>query len=432
MFEDGAALAGTFSIAAVFVLAAGFMQVHREKRDSHLAQLLRVPAVMKSFLPGFSFASEVFLIAGLMNDEAMKGLGVAMLSFRLLHFFGALFLVAQIFGPESMAIQIGGEDIAQGIRKELNREFISTNIPPVGILILLSFCDVTMMQFLPFRHGEFYAKSKGYATMLLMRICLSIDCIQSSATAICQIIFLSTSSGVDDDTTSPEAKFLFIANILISVFGVAMGIILLLLKGTMLQQDQTEKRESIPDKSRSGDAVDLTLVTKSQLQSTEFQEEWGGEEVVERSDYTVNPLFLANATTPAVASPDLNEATDSFPSQGKDDTVTMDSLYEQIGKLTRENEGLRRRLVIDSSGENVDRIESGSGECGSDLTLAPQMMRRPSPPPPLPPPSSSSSSSSLSERDRRFAGFAKVSCKKNSLDRPRIDCSANAMCDTGV
>ena len=99
MFDKGYAYGGTFGVAAAYCSIAFLVQWKREKEKDRLGQLTRFQIAMKSFVPGFSFGSEVFLLIGIWSVSI--GTGIAIIAFRLTHSLAAIFLLLAIFAPKA-------------------------------------------------------------------------------------------------------------------------------------------------------------------------------------------------------------------------------------------------------------------------------------------------------------------------------------------
>jgi hypothetical protein len=234
LFKKGGAMYGAFIIAAGFILVASGMQWKREKDVEVLGQLTRSQAAFKSLLPGLSFGLEMFLIAGMMVEA--RGLAAVIITFRLFHMIGAAVLVTCMFGPgrfaESMETVIKDAPL---LRDELDKEpFCRDNMPMICVIILLSSCDMTMFQFLPWRSSKFFTESKGFPSMQILKLCLLVKSVQSTVSAICQISFLVKYTDIRDATTGPLAKVMFSFNIILSVVTVLAGGLLLVLKYDLL------------------------------------------------------------------------------------------------------------------------------------------------------------------------------------------------------
>merc|ERR1711988_351427 len=94
--------------------------------------------------------------------------------------------------------------------------------------------DISLVKMLPWKKSVFYTESKGFPSLSLMQLCLGVKTLQSAVSVICQISYLVSSSNLNDPTTSPQAKALFGMNIAVSLTSVVMGLVMLLLKGSLM------------------------------------------------------------------------------------------------------------------------------------------------------------------------------------------------------
>lgn len=242
LFLDGVAVATTFLIASFFVLVGMAMEIRRERLDE-TARLSRLQTVLKSFLAGFSFGSDVVLILGLLN--AAPPLAYALLSFRGLHLFGGI-IISLIFFSKSGAVDCLLDDsfhLRKGIHAELYRE----NFTLVAVTIFTTLCDVTMMSFFPFHETAFYEESKGFPSMSIMKLCLGLKVLQSLGSASCQMTFLTAmnneSSGSLEQNSQAEA--LFYLSIFASAFIVVMAITTVCLQRSVLESHESGNRNSL-------------------------------------------------------------------------------------------------------------------------------------------------------------------------------------------
>ena len=127
----------------------------------------------------------------------------------------------------------------------------------VGVVVLLSVCDVTMLQLLPWRRSYFYDESKGFPTFSLMKFCLGIDAVATVGSVTTQILFLNNTSNVNNPATSDLAKAVFALNIAFSIMGGILGLMFMYLKGELLRSaDKKDGGGSSSSSSSSGDASD--------------------------------------------------------------------------------------------------------------------------------------------------------------------------------
>jgi hypothetical protein len=258
MFETGGALYGTFIFAVLFVAIVLAMQVRREGAKDTLGQHKRTSAVYKSFLPGFSFGSEMLAVASLWSSALNFALPIML--FRLLHVLAGIAILGAIFGSSRFATRL--ETNVIGFRKcstlthLLDHGFSRANIPLLGLHCLLCLCDVTMVQFLPWKRSAFQTQSKGYPTMSVMKVALLVKAVQATVTVICQVAYLveNISDTVDTPTTSPQAKALFSLNIVFSIVGVVMSLLLLFIKKKLLSEVE-DANGSGGDNSGTSDAA---------------------------------------------------------------------------------------------------------------------------------------------------------------------------------
>ena len=77
-----------------------------------------------------------------------------------------------------------------------------------------------------------------------MQLCLGVKTLQSAVSVMCQISYLVSNSDLHDPTTSPQAKALFGLNIAVSMTSVIMGLVMLLLKGSLIRSVKGKDTES--------------------------------------------------------------------------------------------------------------------------------------------------------------------------------------------
>merc|ERR1711988_1958355 len=94
--------------------------------------------------------------------------------------------------------------------------------------------DISLVKMLPWKKSVFYTESKGFPSISLMQLCLGVKTLQSAVSVICQISYLVSNSNLNDPTTSPQAKALFGMNIAVSLTSFVMGLVMLLLKGSLI------------------------------------------------------------------------------------------------------------------------------------------------------------------------------------------------------
>ena len=133
-----------------------------------------------------------------------------------------------------MLEQKGIVNNATELRHLLCDKFSRAHLHFVIIAIMLSMIDCPLLQFLPWKDTQFYRESKGFPTLSLMKRTLGADAIQAASSVIIQAYYISTSVGLDEPTTSIQAKALFGLNISFSLIGITSALVTLCLKTTLL------------------------------------------------------------------------------------------------------------------------------------------------------------------------------------------------------
>ena len=199
-------------------------------------------AALKCALPGFSFASELFLVIGL----AVKAptLAIVMIAFRSLHAIVTSVFVFIIFGSGggngTLEKVLSGASTMPAL---MDDKFARKAMPLCGGVVLLSMCDCTLLQFLPWKPSQLFTESKGFPALSMLRWCLSAKVVQGIASTVCQLIFLfSSTSAADKAIMTAQAKALFGMNITMAVVGVVMGLLMLCMKDGLLSRMDTGKR----------------------------------------------------------------------------------------------------------------------------------------------------------------------------------------------
>lgn len=233
MFETGTAMFAACGISVLFTLLCGFMQYKREKAsDDNLGQIERFQVMLKSAPQGLSFGSELFLVAGMLSTA--PGLAAVMILFRSMHPCAVIYVFLAMYGGMAWTQRcVSDADTWNGL---IHEDFAKANIPVVGAITILSLCDVTMVQMLPWKNVAFYKESNGFVTMSLMRVCLGVEIIQSIVSVLCQTIFLFMFHDINDPFMSTYAKILFGLNIFSSMMTVLISLIKLFFKQVFLKQ----------------------------------------------------------------------------------------------------------------------------------------------------------------------------------------------------
>merc|ERR1711871_1463922 len=234
IFSKGVALSVSFSVSAAFVFVCGFMQLKREAAQDHIGQISRSQVFLLSALSGFKFGSELFLIFGIWREtQAIAGI---MLVGRLLHPLLLIYILCVMFLSENMKDMLTScVPQAKLWGSHLHMDYTREVLPVLPPVIFVCMSDITLVQMLPWKRSEFYTKSKGFPSASLMQLCLGLKTMQSAVSVVCQVSYLVSNSNLHDPTASPQAKALFGLNIAMSITAVIIGVMMFLLKGSLVR-----------------------------------------------------------------------------------------------------------------------------------------------------------------------------------------------------
>jgi hypothetical protein len=354
MFEQGGALSLTFMVAAGFVAMGVFMGYMREQEPDRLASFSRFEVLYNSFMSGFSFGADLFLIMAVLPDA--PELGYVMALSRSIHFVGGAFLVWAIFGPEGGVRRL--ECVVPGIttmRNLIDDQFAHENVYLLESIALLSFCDISMLMFMPWKKSRFYVVSEGYPSFAIMKICMTIKTVQSFISVSCEITYLSLSAGGD---TSDQAKALFYMNIVFGVVIVIMDLLMLCMRGGLLAnverneelaaQSDEEKRKKKEGGSSSGSDV------------LEMRDVYAKAENGDMSEYGHEEGVIATANPMHSRSVELEVATLRQAMDAKDQEL----LRHQSSLKKKEKEIKRLRATMKGGVEGA--VEGVTADSGGD------------------------------------------------------------------
>lgn len=272
MFAKGVALSLAFAIAAGFAaMAAGLhyakinfqFSLHRdngadvrddqEKRDVEgqevvgLGMLKWHQVILKAAFPGLGFGSEIFLIIGMVSGGS-PGLGGVMLAFRLLHLVTVVALGMAVLMPESELVRRNSFLNRLSDSASLHKDFVLMNVPLVGAFAFACFCDVTVIQMLPWGDSKFFRSSQGYPSIEVMKLCLVVESIHAVVSVVCQLVYLGQNHEDDDPTTSNQARALFGLSITFTMISLFLGLITFFLRGTLLSEAEGQNGEERSDR----------------------------------------------------------------------------------------------------------------------------------------------------------------------------------------
>ena len=159
---------------------------------------------------------------------------------RLLHLVGGILIVLMLFGPEEYSARLSrvssyAKEVSKQ-RKYLETEFARDNVYIIEMMSLLSFCDVTMFRFIPWKKSKFYTLSEGYPSMTLMNFCLVIKTVETFVSVVCDVIYLSLYGDDGASSIQRQTQSLFIINIIFGVATIVMDLLVLCVRRGMLAE----------------------------------------------------------------------------------------------------------------------------------------------------------------------------------------------------
>jgi hypothetical protein len=371
MFKDGAALYGSFIMVLVFIVIGSVVQVKREMHPDRLGQLSRFKCFVKAAASGLDFGTEVFLIAAIWENST--GIALGMIMFRLLHLFGALFLLISTYVHNPEILRYVGYIVrdARSTSDLIDKEFTRDNVALVCTVSLSMMCDLSMVEFLPWKQSKFFQESHGLPSMYVLKFYLEISVVHSIVSVICEIAYLATYSGLDDATTGEQAKALFGLNIAFSIGGLFLSFIMYVLKGELLRGTHLEMKQEIENRAMAApmhshyggtDMLELGTVrdTGNPLHSQQNQPSSGSvnadtqiaplRQQYEEAQREIESMRVENDALKAAAS-----NTSSSASNNATGTTTADieKLKEEIESLRTKCGMLQRTIEAHDAGVDV-------------------------------------------------------------------------------
>jgi hypothetical protein len=204
----------------------------------------------------------------------------------------------------------------------MDDKFAREAVPLCGGVVLLSMCDCTLLQFLPWKQSPMFTESKGFPALSMLRWCMCTKVIQSTVSVVCQLIFITTTTTAADIMT-PQAKALFGMNITLAIMGVVTGLVLLSIKSGLLS------RMIEGDKGVAAAAVDHELGRADNNKNKEglvfsHTDIYSSREVA----LTVNPMLYGS---------NRSGCGDRANSQN----ISTNQEFDEVSELRSENENLR-------------------------------------------------------------------------------------------
>merc|ERR1711871_269101 len=238
MFGDSlASWVTTFVVVMPFMMLAGTMTYMREREPRRLANYSRIEAAFNSFCSGFFFIIEVLLVIAMWpGSDLNKGLSAILAISRLVHTFAGIFVVTALFGRDRLAKRL--DKYLPGIydvRELVDTRFARENVYLVETVALFSFCDVCMLQFMPWKASHFYKISEGYPCIFMLKMLASIKTGQSVVAVTTELIYLGANNFKERNI---NIWIFFYMNIIFGLITVAIDALLLCLRGNILVEDE--------------------------------------------------------------------------------------------------------------------------------------------------------------------------------------------------
>ena len=128
----------------------------------------------------------------------------------------------------------------------------------MGLTVVCSLCDMSMLQFLPFKTSKFFAESFGMPSYSFFVLFTRVSVVADLGSVICELIYLGLYSDMDNPTTSTQAKALFSINIGFSIYSVMTSFVLFFVRGALLKSVQLEIDEGASEKrGNEPDALEM-------------------------------------------------------------------------------------------------------------------------------------------------------------------------------
>lgn len=244
IYSNGGALGGSFVFAFLFVGVAYMLHSNWAKYEEFLVQMKSQQVILRSLQPGWTWASELFLLPGInMTEPALVG---SMCLFRLSHALLAFIIIGVLFDPYDMVkdnLDPLIDDVSR-LRKLYHYDFGSSNKISVGLVLILSLFDVTMIQYLPWKSpNPYFSDSGGFPTLSVMQWSISVKIVQSVVSIASQIAFLGAKADLNLPVMEPQGMALFVLNILVAAAGIVVWAYILLTKDTSMRKADGEMKK---------------------------------------------------------------------------------------------------------------------------------------------------------------------------------------------
>lgn len=332
LFSNGGALGGTFAFTFFFLGIAYLMQISRSKEGATLAQMDRNQMILRSLQPGWTWASEMFLMSGVNYSE--PALTAAMALFRLAHALLAAIILACLFDPWDIVkdhVDPLIDDISK-LKKRYDYKFGGSNRILVTCVIMLSLFDATMIQYLPWKGpNPFFVESGGFPVLSVMQWCVGVKIVQSAVLISCVVAFMGAKANVGDPAMEPQGIALFVLNIIVNVAGILVWAYILLYKDVSLRSVDGEIKKL--EQKQLGDFDDSNGLSIDDMGS--FGDLYGDAEAANSSSSFENPMMsekeLSNSMSLSSTTAEHSASLSERFSDDKDGNDKRDDDYDPFG-----------------------------------------------------------------------------------------------------
>jgi hypothetical protein len=203
---------------------------------------------------------------------------------------------------------------------------MQSHIYIIEMVSFVAMLDVTMFQFMPWKKSRFFVLSEGYPSLGVMKFCLCFKLVELLAIFVCEASYISSKP---PDTIEEEA--LFVLNILFGVVSIFLNLLVVLLRGRILDSYSEDKED--------GDAgEDKVTGESSAVEDIPLDGIYGGDNDSDNFTLTENPMRAA----------DLGFTTDTGTNVSRDGLISeqkrqIEEKLVTIDFLKHKAESLRQR-----------------------------------------------------------------------------------------
>ena len=350
---------------AVVYAMLGVFVVRLRDVDKSLVQLPIIGVMAVMALLGSGFVSEMFLVALMLESSAFKTLGIVILCARLLHVFATLYVLLRIIGTERWTARYAAL---------FNSEHLICDVKVYGFVMLLSFVDVPLVRFLPWKNTEFARQSKGMPDLHMYSLCLCVKLVQSVITMVCQFVFIAQVNSTYIDSVSATAKAFLGVNLGSTFLMTLLNIVAASISIRLLQKLDDDPSSKLLSPSNIATATakgeDRNFENNVEMVSGHQQGAGRGVTISSRHDEIAgsNPMHATyNTTTAAVAtvsSSTTDTSTDTTTGVAISSTTFMSAarFNRDVGKMKENMQSMEERARLAEEEARLQREKTHAME----------------------------------------------------------------------